>query len=126
MGLRESLIKRIAVIVLLAFAGVRFADAHLHLCVDGSEAAPVTVHAKDHSHDDAHRHEADHSRDRDVHLFNAVLLKAGLDADVFVPPAAFVFAPRLPLAMELNARSQALPPPISPFHLRPPLRGPPR
>jgi len=113
-------------LVLIAFIATRLADVHLHLCFDGQEPASQ-VHASDGAvHDDADHTDGSHE-DRDVDVFNAVLLKKLTDpADVLV--AAFVVA----FLLLLPVRSYQLPrTPDGPVVLRsilllkPPLRGPP-
>ena len=125
MAFRAYTMRRVALVVLLAFVGVRLADAHLHICVDGTEP-PVAVHAAEGaSHDDSHEHQTDHEQDRDVQPFDGVLPKGGPDADVFlVAVALFVVpltqsqpGPRTPLLAQPFLRP--------PSELKPPLRGPP-
>ena len=125
MGFSDSLIRRVALIVLLAFTGVRLADAHLHVCLDGQEA-PVTVHTAEGSgHAESHHHQADHHQDRDIAPFDAALLKAGVDTDLFPIVAAFFIVPRTPRLLGYTADPLSLPPLRPPSQLRPPLRGPP-
>lgn len=118
-------IKRIAIVVLLAFLGVRMSDAHLHVCLDGQEP-PLTVHTSDGSvHHDEHHHEESEHNDRDVELNEAALFKVSSDADVFLPVIAFFL---LPIILETKrvAANLERPPTLRPVSkLRPPLRGPP-
>jgi hypothetical protein len=114
--------------VILAVLAVRLADTHLHLCFDGQEA-PASVHLADAS---VH-HEADHDEgqahaDQDVDPFVGTLAKSDDDSqpllalivgtlltiDLLPPDHA---APAFPLETPLATDP--------PFHLRPPLRGPP-
>jgi len=125
MVLSPLLIRRIALLVLLAFSGARLADAHLHVCLDGNEP-PVSVHAMDGSvHNDAHHQQADHSQDTDVALLDAALLKAGLDADVFVIGVVWTLV--LEISVDTPPRPEPLFTPLLrlPARLKPPLRGPP-
>jgi len=120
-----SLIRQIALLVLLAFTGARLADAHLHVCLDGNEP-PVSVHAMDGSvHNDAHHQEADHPQDTDVAWLDAALLKAGLDADVFAVAAVWTLV--LQIIADTPPRPEPLFTPLLrlPAQFKPPLRGPP-
>jgi hypothetical protein len=113
--------------VVLTVLTVRASDTHLHLCFDGQEP-PTTVHFADASvhHDDHHEGE-DHA-DKDVDPFVGTLAKSG-DADTGVAllasiPALAIFLPVMrgapPMLPDLEVRAAG-----PPFHLRPPLRGPP-
>jgi hypothetical protein len=120
-----SLLQRVALIVLIAFAGARLVDAHWHVCLDGQEP-PVTVHTADGSvHNDAHHQEEQHD-DRDVNLPDALFVKkAGPDVLPFITVIAFIAIALAPLRFTINAFSPPLPPYQSLLQLRPPLRGPP-
>jgi hypothetical protein len=123
-SLSALLIRRVALIVLLTFAGARLVDAHLHLCLDGQEA-PVTVHTADGSvHNDSHHVEQDHD-DRDVDVLDAIFVKkAGSDVEPFVIVIAAVTALEPQRFASITVPPH--PPPYRPLlHLRPPLRGPP-
>lgn len=125
MGLSPSVIRRIGVVLLLAFISVRVGDAHLHMCLDGSEA-PVTVHTADSStHSESHHHQAEHQQDRDVEPLDAVLLKAGLAADVFVLAVSSYLIALIPLPTGHPAEMADLPELRPPSQILPPLRGPP-
>jgi hypothetical protein len=112
----------------LAVFTVRASDTHLHLCFDGREA-PAAVHLADGSvHNDEHHQEGEHHADKDVDPFVGLLLKSvGTDPDVALPTtivALVLLLPPAPDAMPVATdpvRLAAGPP----FHLRPPLRGPP-
>jgi hypothetical protein len=123
--LSASLIRRVALIVLLTFASARLVDAHLHVCLDGQEP-PVTVHTADGSvHNDLHHQDQDHD-DRDIDVLDTIFVKkAGPDVQPFVTVIAFVAIALEPLRFASNATPLVLPPYRPLFHLRPPLRGPP-
>lgn len=114
--------------VVIAVLAVRLADTHLHLCFDGQEA-PTSVHLADASvhHDEDHDDGASHA-DKDINPFVGTLVKSDDDAQ---PLFAFIVGTLL--TIDLLAPDHAVPaldwntPPAShsPFHLRPPLRGPP-
>ena len=112
----------------LAVFTVRASDTHLHLCFDGQEA-PTSVHLADGSvHNDEHHQEGEHHADKDLDPFVGLLLKsAGTDPDIALPAAVVALVLLLPPAPDPlpvvsdPVRLTAGPP----FHLRPPLRGPP-
>src|SRR5687768_10089613 len=119
MFLSAPSIRRIALVVLLAFIGVRMGDAHLHVCFDGQEA-PLTVHTADGAvHRDEHHQESENN-DRDVEL-EAALFKASSDVDVFLPVVAFFFLPIVYQTRRVAAKPER-PPLLRPLSkLRPPL-----
>jgi hypothetical protein len=119
------LVRRIACFVLLAFIGVRLADAHLHVCLDGAEP-PIAVHAADNSVHDGPHHESGEHEDRDVQPFDALLLKAGLDTKLVAAPAADLELPVFQVLGFSTTTALSLPSPGAPSRLRPPTRGPPR
>jgi hypothetical protein len=114
-------------LALIAFLATRLVDVHLHLCFDGQEPASAVHMADGAVHDDAHHIDKEHA-DRDVDMFDAILLKKLADpSDTLL--AAFV---AILLLSVLPSRSHRVPlgadPPIvlrSLLLLRPPLRGPP-
>ncbi len=114
-------------LVLIAFLATRLVDVHLHLCFDGQEPASAVHMADGAVHGDAHHVDEDHA-DRDVDMFDAILLKKLADpSDALLA----VFVATLLLSL-LPARTRRVPlrtdPPIvlrSLLLLRPPLRGPP-
>jgi hypothetical protein len=117
--------------VVLAVLAVRASDTHLHFCYDGQEP-PATVHFADASvHNDDHHddhHDGEPHADKDFDPLVGVLLKhGGGDADVALPTYVVAAVLLLPPAISIvPAASDALPEHASPpFHLRPPLRGPP-
>lgn len=125
MHLSSLWVNRIAVVVLLAFIGVRLGDAHLHVCLDGQEA-PVTIHTSDGSiHHDTY-HDDEQHQDLDIQSLDTALLKAGLDTDAFVLAIAFALVDLIQQPV-LTIREALTLPSLKPLaHLRPPLRGPPR
>jgi hypothetical protein len=113
--------------VVLAVLTVRASDTHLHFCYDGQEP-PTTVHSADASVHDDEQHDGEEHADKDFDPFVGLLLKQGSsDADLALPTyvvAAVLLLP--PVTHIVSAVSDSLPPHASPpFHLRPPLRGPP-
>ena len=114
-------------LMLIAFVATRLADAHLHLCFDGQEAASAMHVADGAVHNDAHHTDSEHD-DRDVDVFDVVLLKKVADSTdllaltfvvawlVFLIPTRRHDWPH-DLAAPVALRSI--------FRLRPPLRGPP-
>ncbi|HEY5810335.1 MAG TPA: hypothetical protein VIT67_20345 [Povalibacter sp.] len=114
-------------LVLIAFVATRLADAHLHLCFDGQEAASAMHVADGAVHNDAHHTDSEHA-DRDVDVFDAVLLKKLADSTdllalTFVAAWLIFLIPARrhdwthDLASPVASRSV--------FHLKPPSRGPP-
>jgi hypothetical protein len=116
--------------VILAVLAVRLADTHLHLCFDGQEA-PTSVHLADASvhHDDEHEHGPAHA-DKDINPFVGTIVKSDDDSD---SQPLFTLIVGTLLTIELLPPDHGVPPleretPLAtspPFHLRPPLRGPP-
>jgi hypothetical protein len=112
----------------LAVLTVRASDTHLHLCFDGQEA-PTSVHLADASiHNDDHHDTEERHADKDLDPFVGLLLKsAGNDPDIALPVGVVALVLLLPPVREPvpvisdPVRLAAGPP----FHLRPPLRGPP-
>jgi hypothetical protein len=127
MSVRSRFARFLLWTVVLAVLTVRASDTHLHFCYDGQEP-PTTVHFADASvHDDEHHVGEDHA-DKDFDPFVGLLLKhGGSDADLALPTyvvAAVLLLP--PVTTIVSAVSDSLQPHASPpFHLRPPLRGPP-
>jgi hypothetical protein len=126
----------------LLFAGLSNAHAHVHLCLDGSEA-PATVHwttgealpqVHADSHDFPHAHEApdgadalgaaDHD-DVDLEVSASAIAKTVKHDALAAAPSAVVLAHSPPRAAHAFARSHFVPrqPPAS---LRPQPRAPPR
>jgi len=112
-------------LVVAAILIARFGGAHLHLCFDGLEPA-AAVHVADGAGHDLHHEDAEHV-DQDVALFDVVIVKkseSSSDATMafiavllcLVP----IVAPRAPLRTLFEPAFAR-----APFHLRPPLRGPP-
>jgi hypothetical protein len=119
-------IRRLFILLALALVGVRIGDTHLHLCFDGREAS-AAVHSSDGSvHHGDEVEQAGHA-DQDVDPFLGALVKKGhLDLDPGLLAWICVLALLLPLLRdERSRRSLRLGPTVLPFHLRPPLRGPP-
>jgi hypothetical protein len=114
-------------LVLIAFVATRLADVHLHLCLDGEEPASA-VHMGDGSvHNDAHHTDTSHA-DRDVSVFDAVLLKKQADPnDALIPALLLAVLLLLPPPRGADMpRIAAAPAPLrSLLLLKPPLRGPP-
>lgn len=114
-------------LVLIAFVATRLADAHLHLCFDGQEAASA-MHVSDGAvHNDAHHTDSVHA-DRDIDVFDTVALKKLADpSDLLV--LAFVAAWLILLVPTLRDDWQRelvlAAAPQSVLRLKPPLRGPP-
>lgn len=114
--------------LLLAVLAVRIGDTHLHLCFDGLEPA-TSIHFADASvhHDDEH-HESETHADQDVNPFVGTLVKSDDDSR---PVFAYIVGVLLIIqpVLEPSALGPIDPAPLSdtspPFHLRPPLRGPP-
>lgn len=114
--------------VVLAVLAVRLSDTHLHLCFDGQEA-PASVHLADASvhHDEDHSDQGSHA-DQDIDPFVGTLVKSDDDTQ---PLLAFIVGALL--TFDLLPPDHAVPAfnresPLAaddPFHLRPPLRGPP-
>ena len=115
-------------LVLIAFLATRLVDVHLHLCLDGQEAASAVHMADGPHHDDAHHVDSEHA-DRDVQMFDAVLLKKVADSldplwpALFAALLLFLMPPR---GERVRFRSDLPSVPRSLFLLGPPLRGPPR
>ena len=116
---------RLALFLLcLAVLCARLGGAHLHLCLDGQEA-PLSVHANEPGHSDAHHGDPTHS-DQDVSLVSDALTPLSkLFADL--PTLLAV------VSLLLGAWAQRTPPRAAVaaarasqtrFH-HPPLRGPP-
>ncbi len=115
-------------LALIAFLATRLVDVHLHLCFDGQEP-PTTVHVSNGAVDsDAHHADESHS-DRNVNVFDAVLVKKLADpSDALIPVLASAL-----LLLLLPVRGRCVPrmaqAPLvvrSLLLLKPPLRGPPR
>src|SRR5688572_20809349 len=125
MSFSRSHVRRIGLVVLLAFISVRVSDAHLHMCMDGLEA-PVTVHTADGSiHNDSHHHQEEHHQDRDIEHLDAMLFKAGVDAEKFNVGFSLPAIGLIPLSTGYPSDSPSSPPLRPPSRLLPPLRGPP-
>ena len=115
--------------VVLAVLAVRLTDTHLHLCFDGQEA-PTSVHLADASvhHDEQHDDEGQAHSDQDIDPFIGTVVKSDDDGQ---PLFALIVASLL--TIDLLPPDQGVLPldrkiPLAtnpPFHLRPPLRGPP-
>ncbi|HMN46626.1 MAG TPA: hypothetical protein PKE27_18765 [Povalibacter sp.] len=114
-------------LILIAFVATRLADVHLHLCLDGEEPASA-VHLGDGSvHNDEHHTGTGHA-DRDVNVFDVVLLKKQADpSDVLMPVLLLAMLLLLlpPRSSDLPRLATAFVPLRSLFLLKPPLRGPP-
>lgn len=112
--------------VILTVLTVRASDTHLHLCFDGKEP-PTSVHFADGSvHHDDHHKDQNHA-DKDVDPFVGALAKTGdTDSGLALLPATPVSSVLMPVIRDTPAIQQDPPDiPPEPFHLRPPLRGPP-
>lgn len=115
-------------LALIAFTGTRLSDIHLHLCFDGSEP-PAAMHMADGAvHDDAHHRETRHV-DQDVDVFDALLLAKKNDSAhdsvaIWRAPLVLLDVRVLISQVARSVLSLRIRPPL--FHLRPPLRGPPR
>ncbi len=126
--------KLVFLVVCLAFLLMRVGGAHLHVCLDGSEA-PSAMHfadsglhhteAEPNGHAGGHDEDAHHD-DVEVNLASDLIAKlSSLDLPV-IAGLLFVVLALLPWV-----RTPAPPTPVdtrisrSPLHLRPPLRGPP-
>jgi len=115
-------------VLAIALLTMRMADAHLHLCFDGSDR-PVSLHVADvpthhGEHDDSSGHQ-----DQDLDFSSPLLIKKGggsLDDATIAVLGAYVLAFVLPeietVTPEFDFSTAPL---VSVFHLRPPLRGPP-
>jgi hypothetical protein len=124
MSVSRHFAKRVVFSVLFAFIGVRLADAHLHLCLDGEEA-PISLHTADLSiHDDPHHQSEDHE-DRDVESIDAPPVKVQLGSDPFLVPDTIQGVALIAQLMRTRVDSPSESPARPPPHLRPPLRGPP-
>lgn len=108
----------------VALLFTRLGGAHLHLCFDGLEPAS-SLHFID-SGQHADHHAGEEHDDRDVSLIADALakpIKLSLEVALLLVLMGFgapLFAPAIP-RHRFAARITASPP----FHLRPPLRGPP-
>jgi len=108
----------------LALLCPRLGGAHLHLCLDGQDA-PVSVHASEPGHGDAHHGDPAHS-DQDVSLVSDALTplsKLFADLPTLLAVLALILAARAQRS-PLRAAALAVPVPQVRFH-HPPLRGPP-
>lgn len=113
--------------LVLAVLTVRASDTHLHLCFDGHES-PTTVHFVDASvHNDDH-HQGEPHADKDLDPFVGVVAKSSdTDTQVALPVCVVAVVLLLPVdSLTLPVASEPVPLAAGPpFHLRPPLRGPP-
>jgi hypothetical protein len=103
----------------------RLGGAHLHLCLDGQEA-PLSVHASEPEHSDAHHDDPTTHSDQDVSLIDDTLTplsKLFADLPTLLAVVSLVLCAgalrRPPQAAVLAARASQVR-----FH-HPPLRGPP-
>lgn len=127
--------KFLLLVTCLAFLVMQGGGAHLHLCLDGSEA-PSAVHFADsglHHTDDvpaehAHDHgEASHHHDAEVSLASKAISKvSSLDLPAIAGLLFFVLALVPWTRAPLPGAPAQLRVPRTPPHVRPPLRGPPR
>lgn len=130
----SALRKLLLLATCLAFAVIRVGGAHLHICMDGSEA-PSAVHFADsglhHAGDapaaNAHDHgKGSHHHDAEVSLASDVITKVpSLDLPVIAGLLFIVLASVQWLRVPLPDAPIDFRIPRSPFRLRPPLRGPP-
>lgn len=104
------------------------ADAHLHLCLDGTEQ-PVTLHVADVPTHHGEQNGITGHQDQDLDFSSPLLIKKGggsLDDATIAVLGAYVLAFVLPaietVTPEFDFSTAAL---VSVFDLRPPLRGPP-
>ncbi|HEY6644332.1 hypothetical protein [Povalibacter sp.] len=115
-------------LVLIAFLVTRLADVHLHFCLDGQEPASAVHLTNDAVHNDEHHAETDHS-DRDVNVFDVVLVKKLADPTdaLLLALVATLLLLLLPPRRERPLRRPTASPVLrSLLLLKPPLRGPPR
>ena len=105
---------------------VRSADAHVHLCLDGQEP-PAALHVADGGvHHDSAEAQQGH-QDKDVKYAVDGTFKKADAGDVLLIATAWSFVATLPArTAEPPQHWEATHAPSDPFHLRPPLRGPPR
>lgn len=106
---------------------VRSADAHVHVCLDGQEV-PASLHVADGGVHHASVNAQQGHQDKDVKYGIDGTFQKSDTADVWLAAIVGSLVASLPApTADLPQYGQAAPPPPSePFHLRPPLRGPPR
>lgn len=112
----------------IVLLGVRTGDAHLHMCLDGLERL-ITLHVADAPLHHAGTDSADGHNDQDLDLSDSAIIKKSADLDD-LPLGALI---ALVVVLLLPGRRSVLPhfpastpALVSAFHIRPPLRGPPR
>lgn len=110
---------------------VRSADAHVHLCLDGQEP-PAALHVADggvhHAGAETQQaHQDQAHQDKDVKYSVDGTFKKADANDVWFIATVWSLVASLPArTAEPPQYAEATPCPSDPFHLRPPLRGPPR
>lgn len=113
-------------VVALALFAVRLADAHVHVCLDGSEPS-MTVHFADAGIHPGESHVPQEHYDQDVKFVVEGVFKKGEFADLWVSTTLWSPLDLLsPYTVEPTPYVATPPPLSSRSQLRPPLRGPPR
>lgn len=104
---------------------VRSADAHIHMCFDGQEP-PAALHVADGGvHHSGPGMQQGH-QDKDVKYSADRTFKKGDANDALLIAAVWSLVASLPTrTAEPPQYTEAAPRASNPFHLRPPLRGPP-
>lgn len=105
---------------------VRSADAHVHMCLDGQEP-PAALHVADGGVHHAGANAPQEHQDKDVKYSVDGTFKKADVGDVWLIATVWSLLASEPAdTAELPQFRQAAPRTSDPFHLRPPLRGPPR
>ena len=123
---RPSIAKQICYWVLaLALFGVRLADAHVHVCLDGQEPRASLHVADDGVHHTGAATLQSHN-DRDLKVGEAGAVKKGDSTDLLILASASSLVDQIAFVTADAPQSTAVTPALpNRSHLRPPLRGPP-
>ena len=123
---RPSVAKQVCYWVLaLALFGVRLADAHVHVCLDGQEPR-ASLHVADDGVHHAGAATLQSHNDRDLKVSEAGAVKKGDSTDLLILAAAWSLVDQIAFVTADAPQSAAVTPALpTRSHLRPPLRGPP-